>query len=134
MTLRLSSPLIDLQEASGWRCDTGSDVAVLEVDFADANLDFSDVPADWNSKKGPWAPTDDALAERAIRVRRWLKERPEKQIVVVTHAGFLHLLTQDSVPFENTEWRTYKFASYGQDEDEKAKLDRVHHGSEVQKP
>jgi broad specificity phosphatase PhoE len=72
-------------------------------------LDFSTVPPDWNSKKGPWAPTPEAMTERAARVRRRLKDRPEREIVVVTHAGFVGWLTGDAVEFGNAEWRSYGF-------------------------
>jgi len=122
----------DLQEASGWLCDRGSDVAVLERKFADSKLDFSGIPADWNRKEGPWAPTPEALAKRAVKVRRWLRERPEKQVVVVTHAGFLHWLTQDTVQFDNAEWRTYTFAGDGEN-DEEARLTQIEKDGEIEK-
>lgn len=44
---------------------------------------------------GPYAPTNLALKERARAARRWLKARPEKEIVMVTHGGFLHYFTED---------------------------------------
>jgi broad specificity phosphatase PhoE len=44
---------------------------------------------------GKWAPTAAALKNRALEARRWLKSRPEKEIVLVTHGGFLHYLTED---------------------------------------
>lgn len=44
---------------------------------------------------GKWAPSSDALINRARAARRWLSSRPEKELVVVCHGGFLHYLTQD---------------------------------------
>lgn len=44
---------------------------------------------------GRYAPTNKALKERARAARRWLKARPEKEIVMVTHGGFLHYFTED---------------------------------------
>lgn len=44
---------------------------------------------------GRYAPQNAALKERARAARRWLKARPEKEIVVVTHGGFLHYFTED---------------------------------------
>lgn len=44
---------------------------------------------------GRYAPTNEAIKNRAREARRWLKERPEKEIVVVTHGGFLHYFTED---------------------------------------
>jgi len=35
------------------------------------------------------------LKERARAARRWLKARSEKEIVMVTHGGFLHYFTED---------------------------------------
>jgi broad specificity phosphatase PhoE len=60
------------------------------------------------------------------------KERPEKQVVVVTHAGFLHWLTQDTVQFDNAEWRTYTFAGDGEN-DEEARLTQIEKDGEIEK-
>ena len=104
-----------MQEASDWLCDRGSSVAILKREFAFSGtqdwpvLDFSTVPEDWNSKQGPWAPTAEALTERAARVRKWLNRRREREIVVVTHAGFLTWLTGEEAEFGNAEWRSYRF-------------------------
>ena len=46
-------------------------------------------------QSGRYAPTNKALKERARAARRWLKARPEKEIVMVTHGGFLHYFTED---------------------------------------
>lgn len=46
-------------------------------------------------KKGKWAPSSNALLARARAARQWLKARPEKEIAVVSHGGFLHYLTND---------------------------------------
>jgi len=123
----------DLQETTGYPCDTGSTVPKIEQFVAShtpshPDIDFSTVPSDWNSKTGPYAPTNDALAKRAAKVRRWLKARPEKQIVVVTHAGFLRWLTGgEGGAFENCEWRTYRFDVEGEDDGE-ARLVPIHGG------
>lgn len=58
-------------------------------------MDLSHIPDDWNSKAGEWGSTDDVVTKRAAKVRQWLKARPEKNIVVVTHGGLVHYLTQD---------------------------------------
>lgn len=42
-----------------------------------------------------WAPETKAIKDRAREARRWLKARPEKEIVLVTHGGFLHYFTED---------------------------------------
>jgi broad specificity phosphatase PhoE len=47
------------------------------------------------NQAGRYAPTNKAIKERARAARRWLKARPEKEIIVVTHGGFLHYFTED---------------------------------------
>lgn len=76
---------------------------------------------------GRYAPINAALRERARAARRWLKARPEKEIVMVTHGGFLHYFTEDwedhsqyqGTGWSNTEFRSYTFS----DEDHNADLE-----------
>jgi broad specificity phosphatase PhoE len=86
----------------------------------------------WNDKsKGTrWEPEMKALEKRAREARVWLRELGKKKgdtkeeeahIVVVTHGGFLHFLTQDwdgmkldkGTGWDNTEWRVYEFVEEG---------------------
>lgn len=99
-------------------CDTGSEPHALRQEFEGKNVDLSLVHEGWNNKvgcccgggsnksksrlltnfgvqAGRYAPINSALKERARAARRWLKARPEKEIVVVTHGGFLHYFTED---------------------------------------
>lgn len=91
--------LPELQETSDLPCDTGSDVAELEREFQGQRLDLANLHtpenATWNNKKDRWAPDSDAILARAKVARLWLLARPEKDIVVVTHGGFLHYFTDD---------------------------------------
>ena len=41
----------------------------------------------WDSKEGEWSPDETSLALRAGRMRKWLKDREEDEIIVVTHGG-----------------------------------------------
>lgn len=41
----------------------------------------------WDSKEGEWSPDESSLAMRACKMREWLKEREEEEIIVVTHGG-----------------------------------------------
>ncbi|KAL4804471.1 histidine phosphatase superfamily [Aspergillus unguis] len=112
--------LPDIQETSDVACDTGSDPSVLRKEIEEKGLpvDASLVKDGWNVKTGRYAPTNAAVGERARDARRWLKERPEKEIVMVSHGGVLHYFTEDwedSSQFQgtgwvNTEYRTYEFA------------------------
>lgn len=91
-------PLIaipELQETSDQPCDTGSSVEELQREFPGKNIDFALVVPDWNSKVGRWAPQRQAIENRAHVARQWLMSRPEQNVVVVTHGGILHYLTDD---------------------------------------
>lgn len=91
--------LPELQETSDLPCDTGSDVPEVEKEFAGKPVDLSTLQTPegqrWNNKTGKYAPQSDAIQGRARDARKWLMSRPEKDIVVVTHGGFLHYFTDD---------------------------------------
>lgn len=97
----LAQPL--LQEVSHFPCDTGSEPEVLRAEYG-AWADFDLVGKGWNDKTSPgskWAPSVEALEERAREARVWVRELARKsgtgdaEIAVVTHGGFLHFLTAD---------------------------------------
>ncbi|KAJ5173096.1 phosphoglycerate mutase family protein [Penicillium capsulatum] len=107
--------LPDAQETSDVPCDTGSDPEVLRQEFAGKNVNIDLVQNGWNNKTGRYAPTNHALKERARAARRWLKARPEKEIVLVTHGGFLHYFTEDwedSSQYQGTGWVNTEFRSF----------------------
>ena len=115
--------LPDAQECCDFPCDTGSPREVLESDADFKGLDFSRITPDWNSKQGFWAPDDASLANRAKFVRQFLRERPEKDIVLVCHGDFLRQLTADAEGpsrsfWKNVEMRVYKFDAETVDRDE----------------
>jgi broad specificity phosphatase PhoE len=121
------------QETSSYPCDTGSPPAVLKKMCADAgwNVDLTRVTPEWTDKSAtsPYAPTNSKLAARARETRRiLLKEGKALQvkhtdtsksieIVLVTHGGLLHYLTEDwedadqsmGTGWQNTEVRSYTF-------------------------
>lgn len=125
--------LPELQETSDLPCDTGSEKAELAKEFEGKKVDLDLVVEGWNSKKGKWAASGQAIEERSQVARQWLKARKEKDIVVVTHGAMLHYLTEDWAGSEkfsgllptltaiwhslirpgtgwaNTEYRTYTF-------------------------
>jgi broad specificity phosphatase PhoE len=83
------------QENSAKPCDTGSPREVLEKEHP--GLDYSLVVDGWDSKEGEWSPDETSLAMRACKMREWLKEREEEEIIVVTHGGNSTILTVDVV-------------------------------------
>ena len=87
--------LPELQETSDLPCDVGSSPEAIEKEFEGKPVDLSLVNPGWDSKRMKWAPTATAIERRARDARLWLQQRPEKEIVVVTHGGFLHYFTED---------------------------------------
>ena len=104
--------LPDLQETSGWICDTGSDAQKITSEMHGNPVDLTLVPDGWNSKTGSWDPDPDSLKERGRRARLWLKSRPEKHVVAVTHGAFLHYLTEDWADFDEVA-REYSLHRHG---------------------
>lgn len=95
----LANPLI--QEVSTNPCDYGSPVAKIAAEFGD-KVDISRVDDSWTDKSegSRWAPSMTRLQTRAREARVWLRELAggadtDAHIVVVTHGGFLHFLTDD---------------------------------------
>jgi broad specificity phosphatase PhoE len=73
------------QENSAKPCDTGSPIHVLREEFP--GVDFGGLGEGWEVKEGEFAPDEESLVARAGKMRRWLREREEDEIVVVTHSG-----------------------------------------------
>ncbi|KAL1994208.1 hypothetical protein VTN49DRAFT_2877 [Thermomyces lanuginosus] len=131
--------LPELQETSDVACDTGSEVSKLEQEFGDIVgpkgkvVDLSLLDDNWHIKRGRFAPSSNAIIARARDARKWLKARPEKEVVVVSHGGFLHYFTQDwtgigeeehASAWENCDFRSYEFA--GDDSDDNATIVETH--------
>lgn len=96
--------LPEVQELSTLPCDIGSEPEVLAKDFDPSQVDLSLVKKGWNDKSrgSPWEPTIKSLEARAQKSRLWLrdlaaqsKDAEEVHIVVVSHGGFIHFLTED---------------------------------------
>ena len=122
--------LPEAQETGAVPCDVGSDLEVLKKEFETLPVDLSLVHEGWNSKTGRWVADADAVRERALFVRRWLRDREEDVICLVSHGGFLHYLNEDWDGFReakgtgwaNCEWRTYEFKARVDEGDENATL------------
>lgn len=79
--------LPEVQETSAKPMDVGGDPEVIKERFKNAPVDVNGLPEDWNSKQGEWEPTTNHIQKMARDARFWLKNRPEKEIVLVTHGG-----------------------------------------------
>ncbi|KAH9463838.1 hypothetical protein MJO28_008009 [Puccinia striiformis f. sp. tritici] len=102
--------LPELQENSSSPADTGSSRESLERITEFDGLDFSRCIKSWNSKVGFWSSDPKSLKCRAAWTRKWLAERPEDEIVVVSHGSALKFLTEEHGTqgiWDNCECRTY---------------------------
>ena len=96
-------PHPEIQENSAKPCDTGRPTSILCKEFPE--LDFKLVGEGWNSKRDEWAPDESSLANRASRMRKWLKDHDENEIIVVTHGGNSFICCVDAKDFCYTLFR-----------------------------
>lgn len=85
------------QEATDKPANTPSDIGKLQAEYGDI-VDFHrclDTYTDYDSKEGRWAPGPDSLKARATELRKFLRDREEEEIVVVSHGDFLHYVSGD---------------------------------------
>jgi hypothetical protein len=119
--------LPEAKEISNLPCCTGLPVADLVAEFDAVNskwrgcVSFDLVsPEEWGKKTEKWACDEETVGQRARETRRWLREKmwqlslsvchattsngrdllPRSDCVLVTHGGFLHLLTEDWEGFD----------------------------------
>jgi len=115
------------QEMNAYACDIGTDREELERQVKDGELwdeelnvssekvDFGLVEEGWNSKEGKWAPDRATVQKRAAKLRSWLFDRKEEVVVVVSHGGFLHALTEDWTGFvaaAGTGWQNCEIREF----------------------
>ncbi|KAJ6531062.1 phosphoglycerate mutase-like protein [Mycena capillaripes] len=92
----------DLREAHDAICNKG--VPRTELSAAFPALDFSRCIDEWDYE----SHSRKSATQRAERVRKALAERPEQNILLVTHRGFINYLIQVAGPqFSNCELRSY---------------------------
>ncbi|KAK5137184.1 hypothetical protein LTR08_000689 [Meristemomyces frigidus] len=109
------------EEASEDPCDTGSEVEVLKQEYPE-KVDFDHVKHGWELHEGEYAVDPKSLNARAVKLRQFIKDRPEKEVVLVSHGFFNHYLTGDvnekgeqtTSWWQETELRTFTFV---QDDD-----------------
>lgn len=89
------------EEALGDPCDTGSPLDVLKQRFPD-HVDFEYMKYGWYKHEGEFALDPKSLLARAAKLRRFVRDRPEKEVVLVAH-GFINHYIAGEVN-ENGEW------------------------------
>ncbi|KAH3939205.1 hypothetical protein HBI25_194960 [Parastagonospora nodorum] len=90
-----------------------------ELTFELEKIDSSALTQGWNSKASYWAYEKPAISRRAADVRNWLFQRPEAEVIVVTHGAIAHFLTEDwdvedpmiGTAYKNCEHREFVFTS-----------------------
>ena len=105
----------DLREQSGLHpCDHRSDISALAGTYS--FIDFSQIEHDVDPlyfQNGKDRETDENVQRRIREFLRWLAERPEREVIVVTHSAYLRnfllLLGEErsGVQYENCEMRSY---------------------------
>lgn len=88
----------EAQEAQDDPSSTGSPASQLRAVFSADLVDCHLLTEDWYRKEGINAYDDHALRERARKLRRLLRDRPEEHIVLVTHGLFAHYVTEHVDP------------------------------------
>lgn len=102
------------QECNDFPCDTGSSQEILKNNSEFSGLNLSRCTPDWTSKQGFWAADRESIRRRARFVRQFLRERPEKDIVLVAHGDILRQITATedgpgTYMWKNAEMRVYTF-------------------------
>jgi broad specificity phosphatase PhoE len=111
------------EEVSSDPCDTGSAASTLREEFGEDVVDFSHLSRSsggdehWFEHQGDYASTPEKVHARAEALRRWIRDRPEREVVLVSHGFFAHYLTHevDEEGRQTTAWwgeaevRTYVF-------------------------
>lgn len=106
--------------------DTGSAPSEIANVFGDL-VDLRDTTEHWNKNVGIFASAPESMLTRARKLRKLIRDRPEREIALVTHGVFAHALTgnysdlgeQLTRQWGNTELRTFTFAD---DDEEDARL------------
>lgn len=94
------------QENSAKPCDTGSAISTMKKEWPE--FDWSTVDPTYPAKTGLYAFSEEGLTSRGRQAREWLRNRPEKVVAVVSHAGFLRVGVS-SRRFENADFRIFDF-------------------------
>lgn len=86
--------LLVAEECSDAPSDTGNDPQFLKEEFADKHgrncISFDHVTEGWYFHQGEYATDPASLIRRAAKLRRWIKARPEREVMLVAHGFFNH--------------------------------------------
>lgn len=79
-------------------------MAVLREEFG--KVDFEFLKHEWFVRTGEFSSDPKAVNARAKKLRKWIKQRPQKEIALVSHGFFNHFLTGevDDEGQQTTPW------------------------------
>lgn len=100
------------QENSAKPCDTGTAIPEMQKEWP--QFDWESVDPEYPSKKGLYEFSKRGLTKRGIEARKWLRERPEKVVAVVSHSGFLRV----GVSYRHYDNADYRIFEYGEGDEE----------------
>lgn len=88
--------LPQLQECGAYPCDIGGPLEETKARFPHEWLDWSEVEKnpEWNQNKGIFEATEAKNVARARWVRKFIRERKEENVVVVSHHGLLRRIVK----------------------------------------
>jgi broad specificity phosphatase PhoE len=101
------------QENSDKPCDVGTNTAIMAKEYP--QFDWEAVDPAYPAKTGLYEFSKEGITRRGIEARRWLKNRPEKVIAVVSHAGFLRVGVSNR-QYNNADYRIFDFAEGTEDD------------------
>ncbi|KAH6663453.1 histidine phosphatase superfamily [Halenospora varia] len=98
--------LAELQETTTNNIDIGRPIPELKKEWP--LFDWSSIDPVFPAKEGIYEFSQEALLKRGEAARKWLRNRPEKVIAVVGHAGFLRIGLCHR-KFGNADYRIFEF-------------------------
>ncbi|KAH8648803.1 histidine phosphatase superfamily [Tricladium varicosporioides] len=104
--------LAELQETTTNNIDIGRPIPELKKEWP--WIDWSSIDPVFPAKEGIYEFSKDALLKRGEATRKWLRNRPEKVIAVVGHAGFLRIGLCHR-KFGNADYRVFEFKDNGEE-------------------
>jgi broad specificity phosphatase PhoE len=100
--------LAEWQETTTNQIDIGSPVSKMSKEWP--QFDWSHMDPVFPAKEGLYEFSEEGLLTRGAAAKRWLKNRHENVIAVVSHAGFLRTGICNR-KFDNADFRIFEFAA-----------------------
>jgi len=109
--------LAEWQETEDSRCDTGAKKTARELKIEWPGFNWDHLDPIWPSKDGLYEYSKEAIEERGRTVKQWLKNRKEKVIAVVSHAGFIRAGVCGRA-IANADFRIFDFVEHDESDND----------------